>query len=359
MIARRRFRARLALTLALLGTLTTLSTRASGQDVSRIVDILKNKPPKKKAGAREDAPTPVTPGKPIYVLRDNSQVTGDLGHPTVRIRTKFGVLAIPSDEILRIRFARRVPKAVRENATKFVRDLAAEDFEVREGAMAGLRELGTPAIELIREATRSSDPEVGVRAEVLLEELEEIAKAESNPEAAPGLEGTEDEIRSKRMVLKGEILTEAFTIATRYGSLRIDVADLNMIRFQATGAAKKNVDVTPGFQPPNNWLDTKIDVRKKQAIDIRASGTCNVSNWGLSSGPDGTNRYRNNTFGNFQTLALIGKIGKNGKSFKVGSKLKTKSKAEGRLYLSIIPFQYSPQSVQGRYRAKIKSGALQ
>ena len=160
------------------------------------------------------------------------------------------------------------------------------------------------------------------------------------------------------MTVKGVILAESFAIESKYGTLQINVADLASVRFKPTGATARKVDVTPDFQPPGKWLDTRLDVEKRQQISVQASGTTQASNWNVTSGPNGSNRYSGNTFNKFPTLTLIGKIGKNGKPFKVGAKYKAKAGAKGRLYLSIVAFMYSPASTTGKYTAKIKLGAV-
>ena len=56
-------------------------------------------------------------------------------------------------------------------------------------------------------------------------------------------------------------------------------------------------------------------------------------------------------------LSLIGKVGKKGNPFLVGTGYKGKAKSSGRLYLAIVPFRYNPGGVSGKYEVKIKVSA--
>jgi hypothetical protein len=63
------------------------------------------------------------------------------------------------------------PPAQRDVA-RLVRELAADDWAVREAASAGLRQVGAPALPALREAAKSSDLEVRVRAQELVASIE-------------------------------------------------------------------------------------------------------------------------------------------------------------------------------------------
>ena len=163
-----------------------------------------------------------------------------------------------------------------------------------------------------------------------------------------------DEIHTELMTFRGEILTEGFPLKTRYGELLIKAVVLESIRFKADWRSNRVVHVSPSFQPSGAWLDTRMDVGKNKLLTIKSSGETSIGSWNLTADPDGTNRY--STFKSnqgFPMLSLVGKIGKSGKPFKAGKEYRLRSRAAGRLYLAIQPFDYEPAGVDGQYRSVI------
>jgi hypothetical protein len=70
------------------------------------------------------------------------------------------------------------PKADAEQIAKLIKQLGNDDFEVREKATKELEAIGTPALEALREATKTGDAEVKTRAAALLEKVEKKAATE-------------------------------------------------------------------------------------------------------------------------------------------------------------------------------------
>ena len=133
-----------------------------------------------------------------------------------------------------------------------------------------------------------------------------------------------------------------------------DIADLQAVTFQSVGAVSKKLQIQASYQPPGNWLDTKMNLEKGQRLRIEASGTMHVSNYGVSSGPGGTRYGGGNSYKKFPQLALIGKVGKNGKEFLIGKKYKSKAPKAGKLRLSVVPFRYHPSGAAGKYDVKVR-----
>ena len=327
------------------------------QDIEKVVEILKRKPTVKRD---DKAATPKrkeeAPATPVFLLRDRSKVAGKPRFTKLLVKTRYGTLEVPFAELTRVRFARRLAPEIAKKIDALIDRLGRNDFDEREEAMEELRKVGDQALERLRVASGSKNEEVRNRAEILVEEIEDLT-TNGAADDEPGLRGLEDEVRTNRMTLKGEVLADTIEIDSRYGALTISVNDLTAIHFRPTGAMSRKVTVTPNFQPPGKWLDTKVDVQKKQDLGIQASGLTSVGDWNVNSGPDGNTRYSGNTFGGFPPLTLIGKLGKDGKPFKVGAKYRAKANAKGRLYLSIVAFMYSPTSTTGKYSASIKLGA--
>ena len=74
------------------------------------------------------------------------------------------------------------PKAVEPAIGQLIRDLSSESFKEREKATNDLWEIGAGAVEDLREASRSKDPEVAARAAAVLEKIELKITPETPPE---------------------------------------------------------------------------------------------------------------------------------------------------------------------------------
>jgi hypothetical protein len=295
---------------------------------------------------------------PISHLRDKSKITGWPQIESLQVETPYGTLIVPRDQLVRVRFARRLPPDLRAKIEQLIDALGDEDFDKREAATQGLKEIGPPALGFLKKATKSSNEEVKSRAASLVAELrEQVAGDERSVEdALPQIAGSEDEVVTVRMTIKGRVPAEQLLIKTRYGNLRVAVADLNGILFKPTGPTSVTVDVSAQVQPPANWVDTKLEVEKDQKIKITASGQIMVNNYGIVSGPAGNREWSGYaTFGNFPMLSLVGKVGKKGKPFLVGTSYSGRVKGKGRLYLAVVPFSPYPGGATGNYQAKIRA----
>ena len=331
------------------------------QNVQRIVRILESDAPSESAPPPADEGEPA-PGldQPLFFLRDRSKVAGVPKIDALRIATRYGVLSVPFDELVRARFVQRVSPGVKARVNEQIALLGSDDFEARERATAALQRIGPDALPLLRQALDSPLDEVKSRAQMLAEELAEDEKKKESAagtaiaSSLPRLQGTEDEVTTTRMTIKGSVELEKVVIESRYGELVVDVADLEAIAFQRAGPTSARLEVLPKHQPPGSWLDTKLDVEKGQRLSIEASGSINVSNYGVSSGPAGTTQWSGNSFNNLPMLSLVGKVGKKGKPFLVGTDYREKLSTGGRLYLSIVPFSYNPTGAVGKYEASVR-----
>ena len=322
---------------------------------AKVAEILESKAPKKVASRPKSEPASPPESLPLFYLRDRSKVAGSPKIDTLVVQTRYGKLSIPRGELVRLRFVQRVDSKIKEAVRQLLKKLEDEDFDVREEAQKQLEKVGTAALPLLREAMGSENEEFTDRVEILVEELEEQLETDSGSlgSSMPTLRGTDDEIVTTRMKIKGRVDLEKIAIQSRYGELMVDIADLQAVTFQSVGAVTKKLQIQPGFQPPGNWLDSKMNLEKGQGLRIEASGTMHVSNYGVSSGPGGTRHHGSTSYKKFPQLALIGKVGKNGKEFLIGEKYKSKAPKAGKLYLSVVPFRYHPSGVAGKYEAKV------
>ncbi|MEM7234688.1 MAG: hypothetical protein AAF517_21090 [Planctomycetota bacterium] len=349
-------------TLATICSLTVaallMATPAQAQNAKKIATILDSAPPKVAAPTKKDKTAEPKKQQPLFYLRDRSKIAGMPKIDALVVKTRYGLLHIPTKELVNVRLVPRLDPKIEENVAAQIAKLGNDDFDVREGAMDAIREVGPKALTLLRAARKSENEEIANRTEILVEELEEQAKKEDSKlgsESVSKLKGTDDEIVTTRMTIRGMVQMKKVIIGSRYGDLTVDVADLEAIAFGKTQPTAGKVDVLPKYQPRGNWLDTKIMVEAGQRFRVEATGTMSVSNYGVSCGPTGTTQWSSgNSFNNYPMLSLVGKVGKKGKPFLVGSNYKGKGKKPGRLYLSIVPFSYNVGGAVGKYTAKIR-----
>lgn len=290
---------------------------------------------------------------PIFYLHDLSKIAGFPKLDALQVETQYGSLSIPKDQLVRIRFARRLAPDLQAKIQDLIGELGNDDFDKREAATQALKEIGPAALELLHKATKSTNEEVKNRSEILVGQLGKPAEGKaSEDENLLQLAGSDDEVVTTRMTIKGRIPHEEFIIDSRYGELHIRTSDLTGVSFRPTGPSSMKAEVTTQYQPQGNWFDTKFDLSKGQKIKIEASGQVSVRNYGISSGPDGNREWGGNSFGSFPMLSLVAKIGKKGQPFLIGNAYNGKARGSGRLYLAIVPFSPYPGGAAGSYQVK-------
>ena len=317
------------------------------------------------AGGQEAQTAPPPPAEkdkdaaektPIFYLRDGSKIAGVPRLDRLQITTSYGVLNIPRDQLVRIRFARRVDEATRSRIEGLIEDLGNEDFDRREAASKSLAEVGPDALQLLRKALKSSNEEVKNRATILIGQIDTKGEGKGEKDGAlPELVGAEDEVTTAKMTLRGTVSGDEIGIESRYGELKIRIADLAGAVFRASGAAAGKVEVSAQNQAPQSWVDTKLDIEKGQKLKIDATGQITVRNYGISSGPEGNRDWGGNSFNNFPMLALVGKIGKRGQPILIGPSFTGKANASGRLHLAVVPFTPYAGGATGSYQVKIQT----
>ncbi len=294
--------------------------------------------------------------QPIFFLRDGSRIAGQPGFNALQVKTRYGILTVPSGDLIRLRLAPRGGNENKEQIELQIQHLRGEDFDEREAAMDALRKLGEPALPYLVKIARSEDEELRNRITLLLGEIKSRVK-ETNKHGSefPALVAGSDEIISSRFKIRGAIQAENFSIKSRYGTLNIKVSDIMGVDFRFAGITDTTVQIAGRQVVPTNWSNTNLFITRGINLKIRASGTLFVSNYNLNSGPEGTTRYSGNSYKNFPLLSLVGKIGKNGAPFFVGANYKGKAPGGGKLYLGVVPFRNN-YTATGTYRVKISSG---
>ena len=307
-----------------------------------------------KPAARSPATAKKNP--PVFYLRDGGKVAGAPRLAHLSVRTRYGLLRIPTDDLIQVRFSTRVDPDVERRVSQSIDKMGSDDFDVREEAMDEIRKIGTDAIAQLSRAIESDNEEIKNRAEILVEELEsEKDDKKTVTSEMKAVQGDQDEIVTKTMTIKGLVVESRFTVESRYGPLELAAAHLVGVHFRFGGKISRSFDVDGGKTVTASWVNTRLNVIKGQQLRITAKGSLRVSNYNLTSGPGGTRRYSGSTFQNLPMLSLVGKVGSKGKGFLIGPSFKGKAPASGMLYLGVVPFR--TYRATGTYKVKVESGS--
>ncbi|HVR74462.1 MAG TPA: hypothetical protein VMT52_09030 [Planctomycetota bacterium] len=300
-------------------------------------------PPKKKK-----APEP-----PMFRLRDGTRLAGTPALVAMNISTPYGKLIVPVAELVHVRFASIKDGALGERLAESIKALGSEEFDRREEAMAAIQEIGVPALDALRKALESEDEEVKSRAEKLISQIEEEKDDDEEADSvSTPLTGDEDEIVTLKFTVRGQVDEKDFALKTRYGGLQLFRKDIISIVFRESPHAKHSFTV-PGntFAGNKQWFETKLALTQGERLHITASGQINLENYGQTTGPEGTTNISGNQLESFPAGALVGKIGKDGKAFLIGSEYEQSAPASGTLQLGV---SLQNGQASGQYQVEVE-----
>ena len=277
----------------------------------------------------------------MFHMRDGTRLAGIPAGEGIKVKTAYGILTVPMRELVRIRFCSSVDSNLSEKIAGLIQQLGHEEFDLREEATEKLTAIGLPALKALEKAQQSEDEEIKARAEKLVAQLEgNVEEPDEDELHLVPLEGEEDEVETSEFTIKGQIEEQNFMVKTRYGSLGFKRADILSIVFQEPLVTRLSFDV-PGatLAEKNSWFDSQADLAEGEEFRLKASGILTLATHnGTKCGPDGTRSIKRTpppAFKGFPTGSLVGKIGKTGKPFLVGTDYEGVVEKKGRLFLGI------------------------
>jgi|SRR6185437_6155033 len=154
------------------------------------------------------------------VCVDGSKLRAKLLDEKIEVKTKYGTLAIPADDVHRVTFALRLTTAESKRIDDLIVGLGSTDFDTREKATTELRDLRERAYPALVKASKSADAEVARRATESAKWLE--ARVPESVLKVP----TVDTVRTHDgCEIRGAIVAKAIRVQTVFGEQRLQLTD--------------------------------------------------------------------------------------------------------------------------------------
>jgi hypothetical protein len=307
-------------------------------------------PPETKEPAKDKA---VSPPLADITFADGTNMRVQVVAEKIDLETKYGKLAIPMSDIVRIDFAFRISEELGKRIESAIGKLGSTTFEERDKAMRELREIGLSAYPSLLEASKGGDAEVKMRASTLLGEIRERVPEErlKFPQS--------DRIQTAEFTIFGKIVSPGLRAKAKYfGEADVKITDLRSLSWGfAANEGRVTIDAAKHGSAHDQWLETSISVEKGQKLTVTATGQVDI--W-----PQGPGQYMTTPKGysnmpqapaKFASGCLVGRIGESGSQFLLGEKYDGSAPASGKLYLHIVPSLWNNAST-GTYDVKISTG---
>jgi len=278
-------------------------------------------------------------------LRSGTLLVGRLEPAEWKATTPFGPLTVPIADLRRIRFGRKADPERLERVRKLLEDLGSPNPDRKAAAQASLSEEGDFALPEIKEAAANhADPEVKRRCLELLggQDVQELE-----------LPSDDDRVETVKFTFTGTVNEEAIRVQVpELGPVTVRRKDVQEIKSWKPVAALR-LEVTGDQTYVGDWLDTQLEVHPGMTLRIRADGSINFPQWGnYTFRPDGM--LNMGQIDNMPLGTLVGRVGKGGAYFRIGSSYMGAPNARGNLYLAIL-VQVRGQQTNGTYRVRIET----
>ena len=294
---------------------------------------------------------------------DGSIVGGEVQLDSITVRTEFGPLEVPIDEIKRFYPGLNSFPELNSKIEKLIEELGDKNFDVREKANRALNAMGQ---QIHHELDKFEDGGSAERKKRLAEirktidkELDSLDEDEfaDDPLNRPLIRG--DKVETSLFSIVGKIEQEEFVLTSKFGELTVKLSEVQMADrafMDVAEVTKKRCDVDGHAFFQKNTHSTRIRVNKGDKISITADGVVQWTNWSTSSTPEGLSNQ--GKYQNIQGGTLCARIGSSGKVIKIGSKGSFVAKKSGMLYLAIaMQDSYTKNSGYrwvGKYKARVE-----
>ncbi len=296
-------------------------------------------------------------------LLDGSVISGDLSVGEIEVETAFGKLIVPIDRIRSLKPGLDSYPKVLAEIEGLIKNLGSDDYKTREQAHKDLAAMGTKIRHELERFAADENAEIKRHVGEILKELDQQAEEMADDDEANAEQPwiRLDTLVTTDFTVVGQVSPKEFGIASKYGPLTIQLADVKLGE-RPTGVReplRKTVTVEGANLAQRGFKSTGIRVQAGDRISLRADGNIIMSPWGgnAASGPDGMPNYGWYVPNQIPGGSLVAKIGDKGTIFKVGRQSTFVAKNAGVLQLAIgMQAEYANEGYQypGRYEVKLK-----
>jgi len=336
---------------------------------------VEDKQPDEKPDAEKDDPddvgepaepagaVPLSPREVRLHLMDGSVISGELTVDEITLTTEFGELVIPIARIRSFRPGLDSYPQIAERIDSLFDDLASDDYQSRENAHKALVKMGVKIYRELKRFEKGDNAEQNRHVQEILKEVEKLIEEQREFGAEDRVEPyiREDTVETTLFTALGSISPQTFTIASKYGPLTVQLADIRL----ADRPTGKKEPIRRSFTVNGTNLvqlglkNTSIRVEKGDKITITAEGQMVMTPWGSNAmvTPDGAGNYGWYLPNKIPIGALVARIGSSGEVMKIGSKYSGVAKRNGVLHFGVaMQAQYAQQgySYPGQYEVKVK-----
>lgn len=261
---------------------------------------------------------PPEPQEIRLVLLDGSVVTGTLSISDLQVTTDFGPLTIPIDRIRQIRPGLSTYSQLKEKLDDLVADLASELFDEREAAQRELIGYGVKVSRYLAALPDDGDGERQSRLKTIRETIEQ--QQEFSDEAGTEFSWIEgDTVVTDRFTIVGKIEDTQFELASRYGTLIVNLLDVDYGTREWGGrsGATRSFKLAQANFVQREMKSSGIRVERGDRIIVKAEGMFSLVPWGQQSGPDGAPQC-GTWNGKFPVGSIVARVG-NGEYIAVGA----------------------------------------
>jgi hypothetical protein len=186
----------------------------------------------------------IPPGAVEVRFCDNSRLKMTIRDESLEMTTRYGKLHIPVADIVQIEFATRVPADVQKKVDTAIANLGSKDFDTRQAASAELLTFRQHAYHALLKAAKSTDPEVVMRANELIEKIRDLVPEDQLEFRA------QDVVQTADSKFAGRIEGTAFKAHTEaFGEVPLKFAGVRSLK---SGSFEPEIDVSKlPIAPPN------------------------------------------------------------------------------------------------------------
>ncbi|MDX1947623.1 MAG: LCCL domain-containing protein [Pirellulaceae bacterium] len=204
-----------------------------------------------RAAEGEETAAPPTlrePGAVEATLADGSVLKLILADKEIEIATPHGKLRVPTEDVLRIEFAQRLPAEVAQLLDAKLGQLRDPDAAVQKQAASELLAMREAAYLTLIKAAKSGDPDLAPQAATVLAKLRKAV-----PRKVLDTVRDEDFIETPDSKVAGRIVPASLKVRTsQFGELSLKLADARRLRHQSLIPQGPVEDETEALPDPGN-----------------------------------------------------------------------------------------------------------